>query len=71
MGMRHFCILKFYDYRRPLMKKEFLFFVNDCMSTEKSSGQRRYLFHYESSARKSNLLVQSGGGGVCVNQLKL
>ena len=42
------------------------------LSTEKKPRAKKLPLHYESSARKSNLLVQSGGGGGGdVNQLKL
>ena len=32
------------------------------LSTEKKPRAKKLPFHYESSARKSNLLEQSGGG---------
>ena len=56
------------------MKKEFFFFLDAYLSTEKKPRANNLPFHYESSARKSNSLEQSGGGGGggdSVNQLKL
>ena len=48
------------------MKKEFFFFVDAYLNTEKKPRAKKLPFHYESSARKSNLWVQSGGGSVPV-----
>ena len=48
-----------------------------CLKTEKKPWAKKSPFHYESSARKFNLLEQSGGGGGGgggggrVNELKL
>ena len=42
------------------------------LSTEKKPRANKLPFYYGSLSQKSNLLEQSGGGGgVCVNQLKL
>ena len=46
-----------------MIKKEFFFFMNVYMSIKKKPRAKKLPIHYESLARKSKLLDQSGGGG--------